>query len=86
MKPEREPEPEPARQPDQPPAGEPERGAEPAAGAAGEAAQARQALERERDELRDLYQRALAESENMRKRPQREMNDARQFGVADFAR
>lgn len=86
MKAERQPEPEPQQQPDAPQAGGPETapGAEPEAAAA--ANEALLALERERDELRDLYQRALAEGENQRKRLQREMNDARLYGVADLAR
>jgi molecular chaperone GrpE len=42
--------------------------------------------EREREELRELYQRALAELENARKRHQREMAEQRQYSVSELAR
>ena len=42
--------------------------------------------EQELAEYRDRYQRTLAEQENARKRHQREMSDARQYAIADFAR
>lgn len=44
------------------------------------------ALTRERNELFDQYQRALAETENLRKRYRREMTDARTYAVSEFAR
>lgn len=44
------------------------------------------AVEAERDALRDKYQRTLAEAENMRKRATREVQDARQYAIAEFAR
>ncbi|MFH0944533.1 MAG: nucleotide exchange factor GrpE [Planctomycetota bacterium] len=44
------------------------------------------ALERERDELREQYQRALAEQENARKRHQRQMQEQRQYSVSELAR
>lgn len=61
--------------------------AEPTPGAPG-TAQANDALaaaERDRDEFRDRYQRALADQENQRKRQAREMQDARQYAVTQFA-
>lgn len=38
------------------------------------------------DELRDKYLRAVAESDNIRKRAERDVADARAFGIAGFAR
>jgi molecular chaperone GrpE len=38
------------------------------------------------DELRDKFLRAVAESENVRKRSEREVADARAYGIAQFAR
>jgi molecular chaperone GrpE len=38
------------------------------------------------DELRDKFLRAVAESENIRKRSEREVADARSYGIAQFAR
>jgi molecular chaperone GrpE len=38
------------------------------------------------DELRDKFLRAVAESENLRKRSEREVADARSYGIAQFAR
>lgn len=43
-------------------------------------------IERERDELREQYQRALAEQENARKRHQRQMQEQRQYAVSELAR
>ncbi len=54
--------------------------------AAGAKSDAVAALAREKEELLDQYQRALAETENLRKRHRREMADARQYAVAEFAR
>ena len=42
--------------------------------------------EAELAEMRDRYQRTLAEQENVRKRHLREMQDARHYAIGDFAR
>jgi molecular chaperone GrpE len=44
------------------------------------------AIVREAAELKDRLLRALAEMENLRKRTEREVADARQYGIASFAR
>jgi molecular chaperone GrpE len=44
------------------------------------------ALEREHAEMRDRLLRTLAEMENLRKRTEREVADARLYGVSTFAR
>jgi molecular chaperone GrpE len=44
------------------------------------------ALEREHAEMRDRLLRTLAEMENLRKRTEREVVDARLYGVSSFAR
>ena len=44
------------------------------------------AIVREAAELKDRLLRALAEMENLRKRTEREIADARQYGIASFAR
>ncbi len=44
------------------------------------------ALEREHAEMKDRLLRTLAEMENLRKRTEREVTDARLYGVANFAR
>jgi molecular chaperone GrpE len=44
------------------------------------------ALEKERDELRDQMIRALAETDNVRKRSNREIGEARVYAVEKFAR
>jgi molecular chaperone GrpE len=44
------------------------------------------ALEREHAEMKDRLLRTLAEMENLRKRTEREVTDARVYGVASFAR
>jgi molecular chaperone GrpE len=44
------------------------------------------ALEREHAEMRDRLLRTLAEMENLRKRTEREVADARLYGVTSFAR
>jgi molecular chaperone GrpE len=44
------------------------------------------ALAREAAEFRDRWMRALAEMENLRRRTEREVADARTYGVAGFAR
>ncbi len=44
------------------------------------------ALEREHAEMKDRLLRMLAEMENLRKRTEREVTDARLYGVANFAR
>jgi len=38
------------------------------------------------DELRDKYLRAMAEADNIRKRAERDVADARAYGIASFAR
>jgi molecular chaperone GrpE len=61
--------------------------AEDAAAAADKAASpASQKAEAEAAELKDRLLRTLAEMENLRKRTEREVSDARQYGVAGFAR
>ena len=40
----------------------------------------------ERDQLKDQLLRALAETENMRRRTEREMQSARKYGHTNFAR
>ncbi len=45
-----------------------------------------QALEKERDELKDNTLRALAETDNVRKRANRQIEDARLYAVEKFAR
>ena len=50
------------------------------------AAQANDALAREAAEMRDRLLRTLAEMENLRKRTEREVADARAYGIASFAR
>src|SRR6202050_3261464 len=44
------------------------------------------ALEREHAEMKDRVLRTLAEMENLRRRTEREVTDARLYGVASFAR
>jgi molecular chaperone GrpE len=44
------------------------------------------ALESQLAELRDKYLRAVAETENVRKRAERDVADARAYGIAAFAR
>jgi molecular chaperone GrpE len=43
-------------------------------------------LRRENAELKDRLLRALAEMENLRRRTEREVSDARAYGIANFAR
>ncbi len=45
-----------------------------------------QALEAERDELRDKFMRALADAENSRKRSERDRREAEQYGGSKLAR
>jgi molecular chaperone GrpE len=45
-----------------------------------------EALAKEAAEYRDRWMRALAEMENLRRRTEREVADARAYGVANFAR
>ena len=45
-----------------------------------------EALEAERDELKDQILRAMAEVENMRRRTERELSQARKYGHSNFAR
>ncbi|SIS83093.1 nucleotide exchange factor GrpE [Phaeovulum vinaykumarii] len=56
------------------------------AGAAEAAADEIESLRAERDELRDRFMRALADSENNRKRFERERREAEQFGGTKLAR
>ncbi|PRX37181.1 molecular chaperone GrpE [Meinhardsimonia xiamenensis] len=51
-----------------------------------EAADPVAALQAERDELRDRLMRALAETENLRKRAERERREAEQYGGAKLSR
>jgi molecular chaperone GrpE len=78
------------------PAAEPEDADEPgqataeapttAEGLMSEAAQRIAALEAERDSFRDLWMRAEAETQNVRARGKREVDDARQYAVQKFAK
>lgn len=43
-------------------------------------------LQKQVDELKDRYLRAVAETENVRKRAEREIVDARSYAIANFAR
>jgi molecular chaperone GrpE len=52
----------------------------------GAAADPAAALAREAAEARDRWMRALAEMENLRRRTEREVADARTYGIANFAR
>jgi len=61
----------------------PETAAAPAAGAAGEGMAA---LAKEVADLKDRLLRTLAEMENLRRRTEREVADARAYGVTNFAR
>jgi molecular chaperone GrpE len=45
-----------------------------------------EALAKESAEFRDRWMRALAEMENLRRRTEREVGDARTYGIANFAR
>jgi molecular chaperone GrpE len=75
---------------EQPARAEDEAAKEPEAAAAAAAATAEPtpstALEREHAEMRDRLLRTLAEMENLRKRTEREVADARLYGMASFAR
>src|SRR5438477_9926430 len=64
------------------PASEAQEGAAPATDAAGDPA----ALAQEAAELKDRLLRTLAEMENLRRRTEREVADARAYGVTGFAR
>jgi len=68
------------------PATEEQEGAAPAAAPAPETAADPGALAREAAELRDRLLRALAEMENLRRRTEREVADARTYGISAFAR
>jgi molecular chaperone GrpE len=48
--------------------------------------EAADALAKEAAEMRDRWMRALAEMENLRRRTEREVADARNYGIAAFAR
>src|SRR6266704_2361533 len=63
-------------------ASEAQEGAAPATDAAGDPA----ALAQEAAELKDRLLRALAEMENLRRRTEREVADARTYGISGFAR
>jgi molecular chaperone GrpE len=58
----------------------------PGNGAAGSEVDPLAALEAERNDFRDKLLRALADVENMRRRSEREVADARVYGVTNFAR
>lgn len=51
-----------------------------------ESAGALEALEAEKNDLRDKLLRALADMENMRRRTERDVSDARSYAVTNFAR
>jgi molecular chaperone GrpE len=57
-----------------------------AAGAEPRNAEQGEDLAKEAAEYRDRWMRALAEMENLRRRTEREVNDARTYGIAAFAR
>lgn len=71
-------------------AAEPQRGSETAAASATAAQQPEpdraEALAREAAEYKDKLLRTLAEMENLRRRTEREIADARTYGIASFAR
>jgi molecular chaperone GrpE len=50
------------------------------------ASEAQAQLRQENAELRDRLLRALADMENLRKRTEREVADARSYGISSFAR
>jgi molecular chaperone GrpE len=72
----------------QPPKPKPaaEANARPAAAAAPQALDLSEVLAREAAESKDRLLRALAEMENLRRRTEREVVDARQYAIASFAR
>lgn len=59
---------------------------EPATQAPAEAVEAMAALAKEAADLKDRLLRALAEMENLRRRTEREVADARSYGITTFAR
>ena len=61
-------------------------GEAPAPDAADAAADPVEALTKEVGDLQDRWKRALAEMENLRRRTEREVADARTYGIAGFAR
>lgn len=63
-----------------------EAGQAPGAAAGGAQADPMEALAKEAAELRDRWMRALAEMENLRRRTEREIADARTYGITGFAR
>jgi molecular chaperone GrpE len=67
-------------------AGQPETSAAAAGPAAAGDPKPSTALDRELAEMKDRLLRTLAEMENLRKRTEREVTDARLYGVASFAR
>ncbi len=74
----------PEKQPDEPSAEAPAAAND--ANPAGPAADEKAALAAEVADMRDKLLRTLAEMENLRKRTERELIDARQYAVASFAR
>jgi molecular chaperone GrpE len=52
----------------------------------GRAVDPAEALAKEAAEMRDRWMRAMAEMENLRRRTEREVADARSYGIANFAR
>jgi molecular chaperone GrpE len=62
------------------------RESDPTAGAVNILAEQIAALEKERDELKNNLLRALAETDNVRKRANRQIEEARQYAVEKFAR
>ena len=67
-------------------AGQPETSAAATGAAAAGEPKPSTSLDREHAEMKDRLLRTLAEMENLRKRTEREVTDARLYGVASFAR
>src|ERR1700676_5084587 len=67
-------------------AGQPEISAEATGAAAASDPKPSTSLDRELAEMKDRLLRTLADMENLRKRTDREVTDARLYGVASFAR
>src|SRR6202049_3380073 len=67
-------------------AGQPETSAAATGAAAAGDSKPSTSLDRELAEMKDRLLRTLAEMENLRKRTEREVTDARLYGVASFAR
>lgn len=77
---------QPAQQPAQQPFGQPNAETEAREGAADEIAAALEASRAEIAQLKDQLLRALAETENVRRRAQRDREDASKFAITSFAK